>query len=445
MTSETPLAPAPLNIVYLHSHDTGRYVQPYGYAVSTPAYQRLAEEGVVFRQAFSAAPTCSPSRAALLTGQRPHSAGLLGLVHRGFALEHPEQHLATTLRNAGYRTVLAGTQHVLAQDVSAETVGYVESRTPADSSSEAIANAAVSVLQEQAGGASGPLFLDVGFSDTHRVFPEVSDHEARYVRPPALFPDTPATRRDFAAFQASLAKLDAAVGTVLAALDSTGLADSTLVVCTTDHGLAFPGMKCTLTDHGLGVLLIMRGPGGFTGGLVSDALISHVDLYPTICDLVGIAHPDWLQGHSMAPLLKGDIASIRDEVFGEVTYHAAYDPQRAIRTERWCLIERFADRERMVLPNVDDSETKSFLLDAGWHQRPVDAVELYDVVLDPMQRCNLATEPHHALIAAELHGRLRAWMAETDDPLLHGPVSLPAGSVANNPDGVSPGELPIQG
>ena len=72
------------NIVYIHSHDTGRYVQPYGYAVPTPNIQKLAEQGVTFRQAFCAGPTCSASRAALTTGQCPHSAGMLGLAHRGF-------------------------------------------------------------------------------------------------------------------------------------------------------------------------------------------------------------------------------------------------------------------------------------------------------------------------------------------------------------------------
>ena len=73
------------NVIYLHSHDTGRYVEPYGYAVSTPNIQRLAEQGMLFRQAHNAAPTCSPSRAALLTGMCPHSAGQFGLVNRGLA------------------------------------------------------------------------------------------------------------------------------------------------------------------------------------------------------------------------------------------------------------------------------------------------------------------------------------------------------------------------
>ncbi len=75
------------NILYIHSHDTGRYVEPYGYAVRTPRIQRLAEEGVVFRNCFSAAPACAPSRATLLTGQCPHRNGMLGLPQMGWRLD----------------------------------------------------------------------------------------------------------------------------------------------------------------------------------------------------------------------------------------------------------------------------------------------------------------------------------------------------------------------
>ena len=115
------------NIIYIHSHDSGRYLQPYGYAVPTPNLQRLATEGVLFRRAFSAAPTCSPSRAALLTGQCPHSNGMLGLAHRGFSLNDYKKHIVHTLRTKGYRSVLAGLQHVAAQP---ETIGYDEIISP---------------------------------------------------------------------------------------------------------------------------------------------------------------------------------------------------------------------------------------------------------------------------------------------------------------------------
>ncbi|MBN1865049.1 MAG: sulfatase-like hydrolase/transferase, partial [Victivallales bacterium] len=90
------------NIVYLHSHDTGRYVQPYGHAIATPNIQKVAEEGVLFRQAFTVNPTCSPSRAALLTGESPHNNGMLGLAHRGFSLYDYRRHIIHTLKANGY-------------------------------------------------------------------------------------------------------------------------------------------------------------------------------------------------------------------------------------------------------------------------------------------------------------------------------------------------------
>jgi N-sulfoglucosamine sulfohydrolase len=428
------------NVVYLHSHDTGRYVQPYGFPVSTPAYQRLAEEGVVFRRAFSAAPTCSPSRAALLTGQSPHAAGLLGLVHRGFRLSDPSQHLATILRDAGYRTAMAGVQHTWQGNIEAE--GYLEDRRPADTSSDAIATAAVAVLQEQV-DQDEPLFLDVGFNDTHRVYPEVEPAAARYVRAPALFPDTPETRLDWARHLASLARLDRAVGRVLDELDRTGLADNTIIVCTTDHGLAWPGMKCNLTDHGIGVLLILRAPGLMPAGTVTDALVSHVDLFPTLCDVLNIERPAWLTGVSLMPLVRGEVEQVNDAVFGEVTYHAAYEPQRAIRTDRWALIERFDERRLPVLPNIDEGETRDLLLANGLAEREVAPLQLYDTLFDPMQLRNLAGDPAWHHVRDDVRARLHAWMAATDDPLLAGPVPMPAGSVANPVDGRTPTDDPL--
>ncbi|HYA98698.1 MAG TPA: sulfatase-like hydrolase/transferase [Ktedonobacteraceae bacterium] len=100
------------NILYIHSHDTGRYVQPYGHAISTPNIQHLAEQGILFRKAFCVAPTCSPSRAGLLTGQYAHCSGMTGLAHRGFSLSDYNQHVVHTLRKAGYYSALIGEEHL---------------------------------------------------------------------------------------------------------------------------------------------------------------------------------------------------------------------------------------------------------------------------------------------------------------------------------------------
>ena len=189
-----------------------------------------------------------------------------------------------------------------------------------------------------------------------------SADDPRYTLPPAPIPDTPETRLDTAAYHASARNLDRAVGQILDALDHNGLTGDTLVISTTDHGVAFPLMKCNLEDNGWGVSLIMRGPGGFSGGKVIDALISQLDIYPTLCDLAGVAHPAWLEGKSMLPIVRGEANEINDEVFAEVTYHAAYEPKRAVRTGRWKYIRRYGDKHTPVLPNCDDGLSKSLWL-----------------------------------------------------------------------------------
>ena len=423
------------NVLYLHSHDTGRYVQPYGHAVHTPNMQRLAEQGVLFRQAFCAAPTCSPSRAALLTGQWAHCSGMIGLAHRGFGLTDYNQHLVHTLQGAGYHTALCGVQHEAAD---AAAIGYHQTWT--DRTAAAVVANATAFLR---GAPRRPFFLSAGFEETHRVYPQPGPlDDARFCLPPATVPDTPAVRADMAAFKASARILDESMGAVLRALADAGLSDNTLVVCTTDHGIAFPGMKCNLTVHGTGVMLIMRGPGAWRGGRVCDALVSHVDIFPTICEQIGIAPPAWLAGRSLLPLVRGDLDEIREETFAEVTYHAAYEPQRAVRTKRWLYIRRFDGRSRPVLPNCDDSPSKNAWLAAGWATRPPAAEQLYDLQLDPCESYNLAGHPPYRAVQAEMAARLQRWMQATDDPLLYGPVPAPKGARVNDPDGLSPSEPP---
>jgi arylsulfatase A-like enzyme len=403
----------------------------------------LARTGVLFRKAFSGAPTCSPSRAALLTGQSAHAAGMIGLAHRGFALHDYEEHIIHTLRSAGYRSTLVGVQHVSA-DPSA--IGYDNVADVKGHGAGQVADAAVDFLSS---APIQPFFLDVGFFETHREFPQVGEEfeDADYCLPFPVLPDTPQTRRDTAAFKASARLLDDGVGQVLAALDATGLADNTLVIYTTDHGPAFPDMKCSLTDHGIGVSLIMRAPRAsngnkpmFAGGRVVDAMVSQTDVFPTLCDLLDIAPPEWLTGVSFVPVLRGEADEINDAIFAEVTYHAAYEPKRAVRTQRYKYIRRFGTRTRPVMPNCDDSPSKDVWLEKGWRNRPVPFEELFDLVFDPQERNNLADKAAYADILTDMRGRLNTWMLDTRDPLFEGSVRAPSGAKANDPDGLSPRE-----
>lgn len=418
------------NIIYVHSHDTGRYIQPYGYAVPTPNLQRFAQQGVVFRNAFSVAPNCSPSRSALVTGHAPHCNGMNGLAHRGFSLVDITQHILHTLRPAGYHSSLFGVQHVAKQphDIGYDHV-WVESGRAAN-----VVQAARDFLQR----VPQPFYMEIGFFETHREFPHHDDADITYCRPPAPVPDTPETRRDMAAFIASATILDDGIGVIMQALCEAGLVENTLMFYTTDHGPAFPGMKTTLTNHGIGVPLIVRGPGGFVGPQMIDAAVTHMDIFPTVCELVGLPAPAWLQGKSLLPLVRGDVDVLHAQLFAEVTYHAAYEPMRAVHTSRYKYIKRFDGRTTPVRPNVDDSPSKTLWHDHGWGERPIDSELLYDLMFDPHEAHNLVDDAHYADTLTDMRARLWCWMTETHDPLLAGVVPLPAGAQANDVDDYSP-------
>jgi len=420
------------NILYIHSHDTGRYVQPYGFQVPTPNIQMLADQGVLFRQAFCAAPTCSGSRASLLTGLYCHNNGMFGLAHRGWSLNDYGQHWVHALRRGGYHSTLIGEQHI---SLDPATIGYDEVVPVDQNHAHFVAPLTIKTLRE---APPEPWFMSVGFFETHREFSApTSVRDTLYSLPPANLPDTVVTRRDMAEFKASARSLDQGIGAVLHALHDFGLVENTVVICTTDHGIAFPGSKATLFDRGIGVMMIVRGP-GFPAGKVVDAPVSHLVVYPTLCELAGVDRCEWLQGSSLMPLVRGEVESLHDAIFAETTYHAAYQPHRAIRTERWKYIRRFDEYPHPVLANCDDSESKELLVAAGWGDQEVPEEQLYDLVLDPQEGSNLAGDPGKAEVLADLRERLEAWMRETEDPLLDGPVTPPEGAIVNEQWQVSP-------
>ncbi|MCB1229577.1 MAG: sulfatase [Verrucomicrobiae bacterium] len=432
-----------MNLLYLHAHDLGRWIAPYGHAVETPALSDLANRPgtCLFRNAHSAAPTCSPSRAALLTGMTPHESGMLGLMHRGFRLTDPDHHLAVFLKNRGFETALAGIQHL---QPGADLRGYDHRFNPVKSLTQqgqvdwkvwdaAVAEAAAGFLENR--DDERPFFLDCGFWLPHRPFPEPdSDIEPDRVQPPPGIADTPAHREDMAAFLTAVRHLDRCCGEVLDALDRAGVADETLIVFTTDHGPAFPGYKCRLTGRGTGVSLVIRPPRTATNQFpeTSDALVSQLDLFPTICDYLETPAPDWpLRGESLRPLIDGKTREGREAVFGEVTYHAGYEPMRSIRTATHSLIRLFDNDLRPVPANVDDSPAKDTWIEAGGRERPREAWQLFDLRLDPLETRNVADDPAYAGVRVDLEDRLERWMRETKDPLLDGPVALPEGGYAN--------------
>lgn len=413
------------NIIYMNCHDTGRYLQPYGAPVQTPNLQRFAEDAVVFRQAYCMNPTCSPSRAALVTGMAPHNNGMFGLGHIGWKLNDYRQHWVHTLHDAGYSSWFVGNQHVAK---GRQQIGYQNFISePGESES------ARGVERFFKDAPKEPFYLEVGFGLCHRWaarFPTpLAKHDPRWVQPPPCLPDDPRTRKEFAGFLRLTHELDLHFGVMLQALEDSGLADNTLVICTTDHGIDFPHMKCTLRDDGIGVFLMMRGPkdSAWRGGKVLPALVSQIDVFPTICELAGIEPPEWLQGVSLQPLVDGEAEEVREEIYAEVNYHAAYQPMRCIRTKRWKYVRRYYDHPKKISPNQIPCPSRELWDEHGWRDREEPKEELYDLVFDPGEANNLAADPDHAAIRDDLARRLLAWMKETDDPILQGPIPLEEG------------------
>jgi arylsulfatase A-like enzyme len=431
------------NILLITCHDLGRFLGCYGVpTVQTPHLDALAADGVRATRAFCTAPQCSPSRASLFTGRYPHANGVLGLTHADFAWDlHPdERHLGQVLRDAGYATALMGVYHESrggSPDEVAARCGMETVLPPLHG--EELTDAALDWLSRAAGG-ERPFYLQAGYHEPHRAPAEVRDEPGYmgflgdYLAPddtlgvtiPPYLRETATAREELAELQGAVRALDAAAGRLLAEVRDLGLEERTVVIFTTDHGVALPRAKCSLYDPGLEVALILRHPArGWRGGRTVESLISNLDLFPTLLELLGLPIEERVQGQSQLAALDGTSHTPRDEVFGEMTYHDYYDPRRCIRTERHKLIANFSAAPAFMDPSQSWQPRTVTTIPADPARAYHPPIELYDLDADPNEWRNLADEPDHAAIRGDLLSRLGRWMRDTGDPLLAGAVTSP--------------------
>ncbi len=366
---------------------------------------------------------------------------MLGLAHRGFELKDYTKHLAQYLGKNGYETALFGIQHEASEsrvnELGYEKVHRGEGKDSVEKDLDNAAKAAAYIREKK----DKPFFLSFGMINTHREFPELNDEiNPNYVIPPLPLYDNAQNREDMARYMLSVQVVDQGFGIVWDALKETGLDEETILFFTTDHGLAFPKMKCNVYDTGMGVSLIMNYPGNPAKGKAVDALVSHIDLFPTLCELNELPQPQWLEGQSMVPLFNGDKAQIRDEVFSEVSFHAAYEPKRCIRTERYKYIRWYDDHDQQVLANIDESLSKDFLMQHGFEHVKKEREMLFDLYLDPVERVNLIGREEYKAISENLASRLDAWMHQTNDPILKGKIIKPEGAKINRLECINPQE-----
>ena len=440
------------NVIYIHSHDTGRVLSPYGAPVKTPQFERLAARSLTFTNAFSAAPTCSPSRSGLLSGLYPHEVGMTGLAHRGFRWLDYRFHLARILKDAGWHTALCGVQHeapektMIGYDDILEGAGN-EELSPSGRPDAANTDLAVDFLERRSREApKNPFFLSMGFEAAHRPYSAVPSGSDRREKGRAGALGGPyADAEDEAAFIADIERLDTYVGRLWDSLDRLGLWEHSIVLYTTDHGPPFPGMKGTLTDNGTGVAMITSLPAALhkrypqipAPGSRIDTLVSQIDAVPTLTALLGIETPSRLQGRGCS--LIGELSE--RAVFSETNFHAAYEPSRSIRTARYRLIRHYGEPRPPIPVNTDASSSKEHASRAGYYRRIRPALELYDILADPEEKQNLAENPDCQSIIKSLDERMRSWMHDTRDPLLQGDLPVPKVARIDPPEAWDPGQF----
>ena len=420
------------NVLVFVLHDLGDHLGCYGHqTVKSPFVDGLARKGVRFGNYFTAAPECTPSRAGMLTGLYTHQTGLMGLCHRGWELRPDAKHLAQYLAEGGYRTLLFGFQHETGGPPGG--LGYQQALSQEDK------GAGAEFLSGDA-AREGPWFAHVGFSDVHRPWREESTFDPDGIEVPPYLPDNLAVRRDLTHFHQNILETDAAVGSVLDSLESSGLAERTVAVFTTDHGCPFPRAKSTFYDPGMRIPLVVQWPGRFEGGLVHQALLSNLDFTPTVLELCRCPVPEGLAGQSFLPLLVGEPFEGREAVYGALYYDAFYDPMHCVRTHTHKYIRSFAvtpedargaDPEALAKHKTgtwiraDDSDVQRSLAwesMVGEHDRPPPE-ELYDLRADPLERNNLAEDRSMREMLEGMRARMHQMMQETSSPLLSGHVS----------------------
>jgi N-sulfoglucosamine sulfohydrolase len=417
-TKKTAEKIQPNFIVFIADDAAWNDCGPYGNTViKTPNINKLAEEGVVFDNAFLTTSSCSPSRCSILTGRYPHSTGAQEL-HMPLPAE--QVLFAGELQKAGYYTALAGKYHIGAKRKEFNTI-YAGKPSGCENW--------VKALQERP--KDKPFFMWLAALDPHRKYqlntiPE--PHNPADVIVPPFLPDADSTRKDLALYYDEISRLDNYLGQVMAELKLQNVDDNTLVIYMTDNGRPFPRSKTRMYDSGIKTPFIVRWPEKLQKGR-TDALISSIDIAPTFCELAGAPIAETFQGISFAPVLDDYSAKTRDYIVGEHNWHDYQSHERAIRNHKYLYI-RNAFPEFNASPPADAVGSLTYqemikMKNAGelnenqkdCFVQPRLAEELYDVVNDPFQFNNLAENKDYDEALNEMRGLLDDWIVEYEDKI----------------------------
>ena len=426
--------------------------------VKTPAFDRVAREGVLFTNSFCASPSCTPSRGSILTGRQMWQIEEMGVLYGTVPPKYPLfTHL---LEDAGYHVGFTGKSWApgdwKAGGLKRHPVGKeynrrrIEERLPPGISPYDYAANFDDFLSARKPGT--PFFFWFGSQEPHRVYDpglglrfgkKLADADV-----PPFLPHSDEIRSDILDYCAEIDSYDTHLEQMLKRLESIGELDNTLIVSTSDNGMPFPRAKANLYDYGTHMPLAIRWGKHGRGGQKTDAFVSHIDFAPTILEAAGVAAPAGITGKSLIPLLRGEKQEGRDCVYTAMERHtwcrpegAGY-PMRAIRTADHLYIRNFApDRwptggpefissNKTLHGDVDGGPSKTFMTTPdnqrkfarqyalAFGKRPSE--ELYELAGDPFQVKNLAADQKHKAVKERLWVRLEAYLKQTGDPRIEG-------------------------
>ena len=431
--------------------------------IRTPHLDALAAAGTRFTNAFCTTASCSPSRAAILSGMHGHRNGMYGLQHQVHHFQSFDyiKGLPVLLAEAGYRTARVGKFHVAPEAVYAfQSVLSGGMANDPDSLGRSPVEMANQTHEVIAAKDERPFFLFFAVDDPHRAnavlpdgrpsfdsfpqpnlfgnrpqgYPQVKEvvYRPEDVIVPSFLPDNATTRAELAQYYQSVSRLDQGVGRLVEILKETGQYDRTLIIYISDNGIAFPGAKTTVYEPGLRLPCIVRLPNHRRPSSVQDALVSWVDWAPTLLDVAGVVPPAaTFDGRSFRAGLDGSPLEGRDEVYASHTFHEVtmYYPMRMVRSRRYKLIHNLAHGLRFPFAlDLVKSPTWIGVLQSGashYGLRPIQQFlhrpdfELYDLEKDPDEVVNLADDPAHQGTKRELVSKLQAFQNATQDPWRH--------------------------
>lgn len=425
----------------------------------TPNFDRVAREGVYFTHCFTACPSCTPSRSAILTGQdiwRLRQAGVLyGSIPPDVTL------FPLALEDAGYHVGYTGKGWVpgdpYALGLERSPIGKeyndaLDRLVPQGINEQDYTENFNRFLADRP--EESPFFFWFGCKEPHRVYEDGLGHrvgkKSADVQVPEFFPDEEVVRSDILDYCVEIEWFDRHLGRMLAILEEAGELENTIVILTSDNGMPFPRCKTTLYDWGVRMPLAVRWGEAIPPGRTIDDFVSLTDIAPTVLEAAGLPVPDVMTGRSLLPMLTseqdGRVEEDRDHVFTAVERHTwcrpegATYPSRAIRNYDFLYIHNFEpDRwptggptfvssNRTFHGDVDACPTKTFMVENQesfprefelcFGKRPRE--ELYAVNDDPGQIHNLASDPKFASIKENLWQQLREHLQATDDPRIEG-------------------------